>query len=148
MKTLISTVIAAAIISSISGCATDPGTRVALSQHFEPIEVHQLGDMALSCEELTANINEVSGAISALDKQIAAQQQASTGFSILSAIASVSGTYAPNFHAAQLSSAEGTLANTGAAIEGGQAMNKQGLRAMYENRHDVLMQIFYGKSCK
>ena len=148
MKALISTAIAATIISSISGCASDPVASQAISRRFDPIEVHQMGDMALSCDELSSNINNVAANISTLDKQIAHQQQTSTGFSILSALASVSGAYASNFRVAQLSSAEGTLANTGAAIEAGQAMNTKEVLDLYQNRHDVLMQIYYGKNCK
>src|ERR1700733_13642912 len=148
MKALISPPIAATIIASTSGCAVDPSQAQAMSQHFDPIEIHQTGDLALSCDDLSANINNLSAAISTLNKQIASQQQASTGFSILGAMAAVAGTYAPSFRSAQLDSAEGTVANTGAAIEAGQAMSTTNLLSMYQGRHDALMQIYYGKNCK
>ena len=148
MKALISTAIAITIIGSVSGCAVDPTQAQAMSQHFDPIEVHQMGDLALSCDDLSANIAHLSTDISTLNKQVASHQQASTGFSLLSTLSSVAGTYAPTFRAAQLDSAEGTVANAGASLAAGQAQSTTNLLAMYQGRHDALMQVYYGKNCK
>jgi hypothetical protein len=134
----------AAIAASISGCATDP----ALAVHYDPIQSHQKNDMNLSCPELSANIDSTTAAIATLDRQIADQQSSSSGFSLMSAVASVSGIYAQTVPAAQLASAEGTLANTGAAIEANGAFNTQQIRAMYQDRHDVLTQLYYQNNCR
>jgi hypothetical protein len=106
-----------------------------------------MGDLTLSCDDLKANLASLTADISSIDQQIAYQEKATNSFSLISALASVSGAYAPNFRSAQLASAEGSLANAGAQIESNQSLSTKDLRGMYENRHDVLMQIFYGKNC-
>ena len=150
MKALI-LIIVATSISSLFGCASDPAAeaeqREALSHHFVPVQAHQTTDLSLSCDDLTANIADVGHAISLLDKKIAYEQQASNSFSLISALASVSGAYAPNLRSAQLASAEGSLANAGAQIESNQSVSTKDLRGMYQYRHDTLMQLFYGKNC-
>jgi hypothetical protein len=147
VKTLLIAIIAATVSLSTSGCASDPATEAALSEHFVPVQAHQTTDMTLSCDELNADIAETGHAISVLDRQIANQQQASNSFSFMSALASVSGAYAPNLRSGQLASAEGSLANAGAQIEANQSVSTKDLRGMYQYRHDTLMQLFYGKNC-
>lgn len=151
MKAIMISVVVVTAAVALSGCATsaaDLEQQQALSRHYVPVQAHQIDDMTLSCDQLTANINEMSSAISTLDKQIANQEHNSNSFSFISALASVSGAYAPNFQAAQLASAEGSLANAGAQIEANHSVSTKELRAMYETRHDVLMQMFYGKNCR
>jgi len=148
MKTLVFTVIAAAVAINLSGCAADPVQRDVLSTHFVPVQEHQLGDMTLSCDDLNANIAQISHDIGLIDQQIGYQENASNSFSFVSALASVSGAYAPNLRSAQLASAEGSLANAGAEIESNQSMSSKDLRVMYQARHDALMQLFYGKNCR
>jgi flagellar capping protein FliD len=151
MKTLVFTIIAVAGSFSISGCASDPAAdeaqRQALSRHFVPVQAHQTNDMILTCEDLRANLDDVVSAISALDTQIAYQKQTSNSFSVMSALASISGAYAPNIRSAQLASAEGSIANAGAQIESNQSASTKELRDMYQYRHDTLMQLFYGRNC-
>jgi hypothetical protein len=147
MKALIVIIVATSISISLFGCASDPASEAAMSEHFVPVQAHQTTDLTLSCDELTANIADVTHAISILDKQIAYQQQSSNSFSFISALASVSGAYAPNLRSAQLASAEGSLANAGAQIEANQSVSTKDLRGMYQYRHDTLMQLFYGKNC-
>jgi hypothetical protein len=151
MKTLIFTIVAVAGALSTSGCASDPAAnaaqRQALSQHFVPVQAHQTNDMALTCGDLRANLEDIGSAISALDTQIAYQKQASNSFSVMSALASISGAYAPNLRSAQLASAEGSIANAGAQIESNQSVSTKELRDMYQYRHDTLMQLFYGRNC-
>jgi hypothetical protein len=150
MKTLLLTCISATLALA-AGCASDPAAeaeqRQVLSEHFVPVQAHQTSDMGLSCDELTANIGDMVHAISILDKQIAYQQQSSSQFSFISALAGVSGAYAPNLRSAQLATAEGSLANAGAQIEANQSVSTKDLRGMYQYRHDTLMQLFYGKNC-
>ena len=146
MKTICFSVIAA-ITALTTGCAADPQTREVMSQHFAPVEVHQLNDMALTCDELSAGITNMGQAISTIDKQIAYHEQSSNSFSFISALASVSGAYAPNFRSAQLASAEGSLANAGAQITSNQGMTEKDLRMSYQGRHDALMQLYYGRNC-
>ena len=145
MKALI--FVATSISISLFGCASDPATEAAMSEHFVPVQAHQTTDLTLSCQDLAAGIAETGHAISVLDKQIAHQQQSSNSFSLISALASVSGAYAPNLASAQLASAEGSLANAGAQIEANQSVSTKDLRGMYQYRHDTLMQLFYGKNC-
>jgi hypothetical protein len=151
MKALILIIVATSISTSLFGCASDPAAeaeqREALSQHFVPVQAHQTTDLSLSCDDLTANIADVGHAISLLDRKISYEQQASNSFSLISALASVSGAYAPNLRSAQLASAEGSLANAGAQIESNQSVSTKDLRGMYQYRHDTLMQLFYGKNC-
>jgi peptidoglycan hydrolase CwlO-like protein len=150
MKANLISVVAVTAAVAVSGCATnavDLEQQQALSRHYVPVQAHQINDMTLSCDQLTANINDISEAVSTLDKQIEYQEHSSNSFSFISALASVSGTYAPNLGAARLANAEGSLANAGAQIESNQSVSTKELRAMYENRHDVLMQMFYGKNC-
>lgn len=147
MKTLL-TIVATSVSIAMSGCATDPAADATLSRHFDPVEAHQKDDLSLGCADLSANIDATTDAIVTLDKQIANQQQASNSFSLISALAGVSGAYAPNLRSAQLAGAEGTMANAGAQIEANQAFSTKDLRAMYQSRHDTLMEIYYGKNCK
>lgn len=151
MKALILTIVSATGLFAISGCASDPAAdaaqRQALSQHFVPLQAHQTSDLALSCNDLKNEIAGLTADINSIDQKIAYQEKATNSFSLIGALASVSGAYAPNFRSAQLASAEGSLANAGAQIESNQTISTKDLRAMYENRHDVLMQIFYGKNC-
>ena len=151
MKAIIFTIASTAGLFSISGCASDPAAdaaqREALSQHFVPVQAHQTSDLALSCNDLKNEIASLTADINSIDQQIAYQEKATNSFSLIGALASVSGAYAPNFRSAQLASAEGSMANAGAQIESNQTVSTKDLRAMYENRHDVLMQIFYGKNC-
>jgi hypothetical protein len=151
MKALIFTILALAGSLPMSGCASDPAAdaaqRQALSQHFVPVQAHQTNDMALTCEDLRANLDEVGSAISTLDTQIGYQKQASNSFSLMGALAGISGAYAPNLRSAQLASAEGSIANAGAQIESNQSVSTKELRDMYQYRHDTLMQLFYGRNC-
>jgi hypothetical protein len=147
MKALLTTILATSLLGSIAGCASDPVSDAAQRQ-LDPVEAHQINDMALSCDEIAANLNTTSSAIAAIDRQIASQQQAGNSFSLISAFAGVAGAYAPNLRSAQLADAEGTLANAGAQIEANQSVSTKDLRVMYEHRHDVLMQLFYGRNCR
>jgi hypothetical protein len=151
MKALMASIVSSAGLLFISGCASDPAAEAerqqVLAEHFVPVQAHETTDMNLTCDELNVGIADTTHAISVLDKQIGYQQQASNSFSFISALAGVSGAYAPNFRSAQLASAEGSLANAGAQIETNQTLSTKDLRGMYQYRHDTLMQLYYGKNC-
>jgi DNA segregation ATPase FtsK/SpoIIIE-like protein len=135
------------VVCTLVGCASTPPDP-ALSRRFVPVEAHQTSDLQLSCTDLSSQIRETDDAISALDKQIARAQQDSNSFSVMSALAGVSGAFAGNALQASTASAERTVANTGAALSANQAYTTKDLRVMYENRHEALMQLYYSRSCK
>lgn len=139
------------ILGLMAGCATDPASDVetqALARHFDPIQAHQINDLQLSCGDLAEQIGTADEAIATLDKQIAHQEQNTTSFSLMGALAGVSGAFANNPLSAQMASAQQTVANTGAQLSTNQTYSTKDLRALYENRHEALMQLYYAKNCK
>jgi hypothetical protein len=135
------------VISACASMPNDPDTQAQLAATIVPVETRQQGDYQLSCADLSAEIRQTDWAISALDKQIAQAQNTATGFAVLGALSGLGGAYATNISQVQTANAEGVVANFGGAVSAGASMTKQALRANYEARHDVLMNVFYGKSC-
>ncbi len=144
---LASTTIVCGLLSACASMPNDPDTQAQLAATIVPVEARQQGDYQLSCADLSAAIKQTDWSIAALDKQIAQAQNNATGFAVLGALAGLSGSYATNIAQVQNANAQGVVANFGGAMSTGTSMTKQGLRANYEARHDVLMNVFYGKNC-
>jgi hypothetical protein len=144
---LASAAIICVLLSACASTPSDPDTRAQLAATITPVEARQQGDYQLSCADLSAEIKQTDWTIAALDKQITQAQNSANGFAVLGALAGLGGAYATNISQVQTANAEGVVANLGGAMSAGTGMTKQALRANYEARHDVLMNVFYGKNC-
>jgi hypothetical protein len=132
---------------AIAGCASEP-TDPDLSRTFVPVQAHQTKDLSMTCEDLTAEIHEREGAVSALDKQLALAHKQSQDMAMMSAFSGLSAATATNAVSAQLASANVGLANAAGGMVGQEAMTKDQLRSNLNQRHDALMQIYFARACK
>ena len=132
--------------AALTGCATNPPDP-DLQRSFVPVQMHQMADLSLSCDDIRSQIRDAENSVVILDKQIHHDQDTSQMFSLAAAFSGMSGALANNVASAQLANANVILGDAGASTSNQQAMTKAQLRANLEARHEALMSIFYAHSC-
>src|ERR1700755_405618 len=103
MNRYISSLLCIAFVASVSGCAEAPVADPDLGKSFVPVQAHQTVDLEVSCADIQSRIGDTEDAVVALDKQIKRDSQQSQGFSMMSALAGMTGVLANNPLSAQLS---------------------------------------------